>query len=338
MKYSTVILPPDDDGIKKAGKLLAEGKIVGIPTETVYGLAADATNSEAVKDIFAAKGRPQDNPLIVHIADIADIEKYAHDIPETAYKIAEKFWPGPLTIVLPKKDIIPMTTSGGLSTVGIRFPSNKIAQSIIKAAGIALAAPSANLSGKPSPTTAEHVYNDMQGKIPAIVDGGACSVGVESTVISVIDDTVKILRPGFISREDLLTVVPEVIIDKGVTSELAPDAVAASPGMKYKHYSPKADIILVEGSENAFTDFVGKNYSDGVYAMLFGDETADFPFRHLNYGIGDKEQAAELFDKLREVDDIGAKTVYVRCPSKTGVGLAVYNRLIRAAGFKVVKL
>lgn len=338
MNYRTEILSSTDENIEKAGKLLKSGEVVGIPTETVYGLAADATNPEAVSKIFKAKGRPQDNPLIVHIADKSDIEKYARDIPDIAYRIADKFWPGPLTMVLPKKDIIPETTSGGLDTVGLRFPSNIIAQKIIRSAGVPLAAPSANLSGKPSTTTAKHVFDDMNGKIPAIIDGGACSVGVESTVISFSEDNVIILRPGLVSREDLLTVADNVIIDKGVLSEISDDVAVASPGMKYKHYSPKANIVIVDGGYNAFVEFFEKNYSDGVYAMIFGNETDEFPYPHFSYGETDSEQAMELFDKLRIADEINAKTVYVRCPSKEGVGLAVYNRLIRAAGFEVVKL
>jgi len=338
MNYNTEILSPTDENIEKAGKLLKSGEVVGIPTETVYGLAADATNPDAVSKIFVAKGRPQDNPLIVHIADKDDIEKYAHDIPEIAYRIADKFWPGPLTMVLPKKDIIPEVTSGGLNTVGIRFPSNTIAQKIIKSAGAPLAAPSANLSGKPSTTTAKHVYDDMNGRISAIVDGGACSVGVESTVISFSGEDVIILRPGFVSREDLLTIAENVVIDKGVLSEMSEDSVVASPGMKYKHYSPKANVVIIDGEYDDFLTFFEKNYSEGVYAMIFGNETNEFPYPHFFYGKTDCEQAVELFDKLRMADDMNAKTVYVRCPSKDGVGLAVYNRLIRAAGFEVIKL
>ena len=338
MNYNTEILSPTDENIEKAGKLLKSGEVVGIPTETVYGLAADATNPDAVSKIFVAKGRPQDNPLIVHIADKDDIEKYAHDIPEIAYRIADKFWPGPLTMVLPKKDIIPEVTSGGLDTVGIRFPSNPIAQKIIKSAGAPLAAPSANLSGKPSTTTAKHVYDDMNGRISAIVDGGACSVGVESTVISFSGEDVIILRPGFVSREDLLTIAENVVIDKGVLSEMSEDSVVASPGMKYKHYSPKANVVIIDGEYDDFLTFFEKNYSEGVYAMIFGNETDDFHYPHFSYGETDSEQAVELFNKLRMADEINAKTIYVRCPSKDGVGLAVYNRLIRAAGFEVIKL
>lgn len=338
MNYNTEILSPTDENIEKAGRLLGSGEVVGIPTETVYGLAADATNPDAVSKIFVAKGRPQDNPLIVHIADKTDIEKYAKDIPEIAYRLADKFWPGPLTMVLPKKDIIPKVTSGGLDTVGIRFPSNPIAQKIIKVSGLPLAAPSANLSGKPSTTTAKHVYDDMNGRISAIVDGGACSVGVESTVISFSGEDVIILRPGFISKEDLLTVADNVIIDKGVLSEMSEDAVVASPGMKYKHYSPKANVVIVEGEYDNFLSFFEKNYSEGIYAMIFGNETNEFPYPHFSYGETDSEQAVELFNKLRMADEMNVKTVYVRCPSKDGVGLAVYNRLIRAAGFEVIKL
>ena len=337
MNYNTEILSPTDENIEKAGRLLKSGEVVGIPTETVYGLAADATNPEAVSKIFVAKGRPQDNPLIVHISEVEDIKKYAQNIPDVAYKLAEKFWPGPLTMVLPKKDTIPMETSGGLDTVGIRLPSDITARRIIKAAGVALAAPSANLSGSPSPTSAQHVFDDMNGRIPLIVDEGCCTVGVESTVVSFDGEGVRILRPGYVTCEDLLTVTENVLIDKGVTAELDAGAVAASPGMKYKHYSPKADIILVEGDLVDFMEYVGENYGDGVYAMIFNSDAKDFMYRYVTYGDNDKENAAEVFDRLREVDEIGAKKVYVRCPSKNGVGLAVYNRLLRAAGFEVIK-
>ncbi len=334
----TEILLPDENGIDAAADLLKKGEVVAIPTETVYGLAADATNEKAVAGIFEAKGRPQDNPLIVHISDVSDMEKYAQDIPDTAYRLAEKFWPGPLTMVLPKKDIIPMATSGGLDTVGIRLPSNETARRIIERAGVALAAPSANLSGSPSPTSAQHVLDDMNGRIPLIIDGGSCTVGVESTVISFDGEGVRILRPGYVTYEDLRTVTENVVVDKGVTAELEAGVKAASPGMKYKHYSPEADIILVEGDILQFTDYVGENYGDGVYSMIFDDDAIEFPYRYITYGNTDVEQAVEVFDRLREADAIGARRVYVRCPSKCGVGLAVYNRLLRAAGFEVVSL
>lgn len=338
MIYDTEILSDNNDNIIKAAKLLNDGEIVGIPTETVYGLAADATNEEAVKKIFIAKGRPQDNPLIIHIADISDIEKYAHDIPSIAYKMAEEFWPGPLTMVLPKNDIIPLTTSGGLDTVGIRFPSHETAQEIIKACGKALAAPSANLSGKPSPTSAMHVFDDMKGKIPAIVDGGVCSVGVESTVVSFENETVRILRPGYISEEDIKKITENVITDNGVLNKITDSEIIRSPGMKYKHYSPKANVIILEASIDKFCDYVNNHYAEKAYGMIFDMDKEKCSFPYLTYGNTSEEHASLIFDRLREFDKIGAQTVYVHSPEKSGVGLAVYNRLLRAAGFEVIIL
>lgn len=338
MNYLTKMLEPNDVGIEEAAGLLKSGEVVGIPTETVYGLAADATNEEAVKKIFIAKGRPQDNPLIVHISDISTLADYVKDVPDIAYQLAEKFWPGPLTMVLPKKEIIPYTTSGGLDTVGIRFPSNKIAQEIIKTCGKPLAAPSANLSGSPSPTTAKHVFDDMNGRVPAIVDGGACEVGVESTVISFEGDTVRLLRPGYISIENLKSVTQNVVADKGILNKIGEADKVLSPGMKYKHYSPKANVIIVESNLEDFISYVSEHKSENTYAMIFNNDKDNFPFKYLTYGNSSAEQAHEIFDKLREFDKLGADTVFARSPSKDGVGLAVYNRLLRAAGFEVVKI
>lgn len=337
MIYDTEILGTDSGSINKAAELLKNGEIVGIPTETVYGLAANAFDSEAVSKIFKAKGRPQDNPLIVHIADISMLDGLVTEIPELAVKCAEKFWPGPLTMIMPKSDKIPKTTSGGLDTVGIRMPSNKTARAIIKACGLPLAAPSANLSGSPSPTTAQHVFDDMNGRIPCIVDGGCCSVGVESTVISFENDAIRLLRPGFISVDDLKEVTENVIVDKGVLEVVAQNAVVASPGMKYKHYSPKADVVIIDGSLEGYRDYVSSHAEDGVWCMTFAENDVE-ALPSLPYGETDEAQARELFDALRELDKLGAKKVYARCPNKTGVGLAVYNRLLRAAAFQVVKV
>lgn len=338
MNYITKMLTPTNAGISEASKLLIAGEVVGIPTETVYGLAADATNEEAVRKIFIAKGRPQDNPLIVHIADILTLTDYVKDVPNIAFKLAEKFWPGPLTMVLPKKNIIPYTTSGGLDTVGIRFPSNKVAQEIIKSCGKPLAAPSANLSGSPSPTSAKHVFDDMDGRVPAIVDGGSCEVGVESTVISFEGDTVRLLRPGYISLEDLKSVTENVIADKGILNKIGESDKVISPGMKYKHYSPKANVVIIDSSLDNFISYVSEHKSENTYSMIFNNDEATFPFKYLTYGNSSEEQAHEIFDKLREFDKLGADTVFARSPSKDGVGLAVYNRLLRAAGFEVIKI
>ena len=243
-------------------------------------------------------------------------------------------------MIMPKSEKIPMVTSGGLDTVGIRMPSHKVARALISACGFPIAAPSANLSGSPSPTTAQHVLNDMHGRIPAIIDGGACGVGVESTVISFEgEDGIRLLRPGFISAEDLMEITPNVLIDKGVLEKLGENVKVRSPGMKYKHYAPKADVTIIDSSLEAFREYVKTHADNDTTLMVFTDsdcEGLDIP--HICYGANDEEQAKELFDVLRELDVIGAKKVYARCPNKDGVGLAVYNRLLRAAGFQVVKL
>ena len=335
----TVLLSDRESDLIKAAELIKSGEIVGIPTETVYGLGADASNEEAVAKVFQAKGRPADNPLIVHLADFSQAVDYTKSIPELAYKLAERFCPGPLTMVLPKNDRIPMITSGGLDTVGIRVPSHPVMHRIIELSGCPIAAPSANTSGYPSPTSASHVMRDMSGKIAAVVDGGSSEFGVESTVISIEgENTVRILRPGCVTKEMLSEICGEVIIDHAILHELEAGQKAASPGMKYKHYSPRADIIMVEGSLIGFKTYVGENYGDGVYALIFDTDREGFPYRYMTYGKDSSEQAHLLFQRLRELDDIGAEKVYVRAPSPEGVGLAVYNRLIRAAGFEVIRI
>ena len=335
----TILLSDNEEQLSIAAGLIRKGEIVGIPTETVYGLGADASNEEAVKKVFAAKGRPADNPLIVHLADFSQAQEYTVSIPDLAWKLAERFCPGPLTMVLPKNEKIPMITSGGLDTVGIRVPSHPVMHRIIELSGRPIAAPSANTSGYPSPTSAEHVMRDMNGRIAAVVDGGASEFGVESTVISIeSEDRVRILRPGCVTREMLLELCGEVIIDHAILHELEAGQKAASPGMKYKHYSPKADIIMVEGSLRDFTEYAGRNMTSGTYCLIFDGDEEDFPYRYLTYGRNSSEQAHWLFQRLRELDDIGAEKVYVRAPSPEGVGLAVYNRLIRAAGFEVIRI
>ncbi len=334
MQFETKLLSSSETDIKEAAEIIIKGGIVGMPTETVYGLAADAENADAVAEIFKAKGRPQDNPLIVHIEDIADFEKYAKNVPDMAYKLAEKFCPGPLTMVLPKRDRIPDVTSAGLDTVGIRMPSHKAALALIRTSGKAVAAPSANLSGSPSPTTAAHVMDDMRGRIPAIIDGGSCPVGVESTVISFEGNAVRILRPGFISAEEL-SEFAEVIIDRHITEAAESGERVLSPGMKYKHYSPKANVTIIESSGTDYVKFVNSQGGEGVYAMPFDSDEKFCEIPCIPYGDSSEEQAARLFAALRKFDELGAKQVYARCPSKEGVGLAVYNRLLRAAGFEV---
>lgn len=335
---NTLILSTNDADIKLAASLINRGEVVGIPTETVYGLAADAFNDEAVRKIFAAKMRPADNPLIVHISSFDMVNEVASEIPKLAYDLAKRFWPGPLTMIMPKSDKIPDVTSGGLDTVGIRYPSHPVAIALISESCKPLAAPSANLSGSPSPTNCARVYEDMCGRIPAIIDGGESDVGIESTVISFEDGGIRILRPGKISAEDLLTVTDKVYIDKGVLAQLDADTVVKSPGMKYKHYSPKANIILIDGDVDDFKKYVIDNKTDATYCLLFDESEAVEGVGYLTYGVTADEQAHYLFERLREFDEMGAKTVFARCPSKDGVGLAVYNRILRSAGFNLVKL
>ncbi len=336
--FETKLLSSDIADVEYAAELIKNGEVVGMPTETVYGLAADAENEDAVRKIFAAKGRPADNPLIVHLASVNDMEKYVCNVPELAYKIAEKFCPGPITMILPKRDNIPYTTSGGLETVGIRIPFHKTARQLIELSGKAIAAPSANLSGSPSPTTARHVMDDMNGRIPAIIDGGACGVGVESTVISFENNGIRLLRPGYVSAEELGLFNVPVFTDKGIVEPVAEGERVLSPGMKYKHYSPKANVTIVCGDYDSFCKYVEEHTGNGVCAMIFDSDNPCENVINMTYGDTAEEQAAQLFAALRNADEQGISQLYVRCPSRSGVGLAVYNRLLRAAGFEVVNV
>ncbi|MCI6639837.1 MAG: threonylcarbamoyl-AMP synthase [Pygmaiobacter massiliensis] len=337
----TQLLPANEAGIAFAARLLQEGQTVAIPTETVYGLAADATSNEAVAKIFAAKGRPQDNPLIVHIAAMQELEGLVRTVPAAAYKLAQAFWPGPLTIIMPKGPKVADAVCAGLDTVAIRMPSHPVAAAVIKKSGLPLAAPSANRSGLPSPTTADHTLRDMDGRIPLILDGGACKVGVESTVITVAADTPTLLRPGYITKEQLEQVLGEpVALSDAILHKLKEGEAAPSPGMKYKHYSPKANVILLKGSQQAYREYVCQHAEVGVFAMCYDEEVSSLPVPCVVCGSRQDEaaQARRLFAALRECDEKGAVTVYAHCPKPTGVGMAVYNRLIRAAAFQVVEL
>ncbi len=333
----TEMLDCSEESLIKASRLIKRGEVVGIPTETVYGLAANAFDADAVGRIFEAKGRPSDNPLIVHVSDFEMIKESVSEVPELAYNLAERFWPGPLTMIMPKSERVPYVTSGGLDTVGIRFPSHPAAHRLIELCGVPLAAPSANLSGSPSPTTAKRVFEDMNGRISAIIDGGESLVGVESTVISFENGGVRILRPGGITREMLLEVCAAEV-DRGVLSEVDSKAVVRSPGMKYRHYAPKASVKLIKGDIGKYREYVEKTASAGDFCLLFDESEAVGGVPFLCYGDSAEEQAHGLFEKLRQLDEMGAKTVYARCPSENGVGLAVYNRILRAAGFCVIDL
>ncbi len=336
----TKVLSPDKNSLKLAGDLLKNGELVGIPTETVYGLAANALDGKAVEKIFKAKGRPMDNPLIVHISDISQVESLVKDFSEKAQALAKVFWPGPLTIIMPCSDNVPNQVTAGLDTVAIRFPSHKTARDIINCAGVPLAAPSANLSGSPSPTTAMHVYNDLKDRIPLIIDGGESNVGLESTVLSVAGEVPVLLRPGGITVEQIEAVIGKINIDKGVTEMLDADAVVASPGMKYKHYAPKAHIVILKADTDEYINYINTHKDEKTGALCYnGDiKLLNVPYISLGEENDYNSQAHNLFNSLRQLDEMGLKTVYARCPSTEGVGLAVYNRLIRSAGFEVIDL
>lgn len=330
-------------GIDKAAVLLREGNVVAFPTETVYGLGADALNIEAVKKIFLAKGRPADNPLIVHISDVNDVYKIAF-MTDAAKKIMDAFWPGPITVVLKAKDIISDTVTAGLDTVAVRMPENEYARELISKSGVLIAAPSANLSGKPSPTTAAHVQKDLSGRIPLILDGGECDVGLESTVVDVSLNKCIILRPGGITMEMLKAVLGDVTLNDGVLSVKEIEGTPKSPGMKYKHYSPKAEVFIVEGiNEDIISSKVIKNAAQDkkngkVPAILCTDNRAKGyrDFAVISLGQNSEDIAKRLFCALREADDMGADTVYFEAISEKGIGLAVMNRALKSAAFKKI--
>ena len=320
---------------------LRQGELVALPTETVYGIAADARNGEAVKKIFVAKGRPQDNPLIVHIAGPDMLPGLVSEVPERAQLLMAAFCPGPLTIIMPRGPEVAAECCAGLDTVGIRMPSHPVVQAIIRQSGCAFAAPSANLSGKPSPTNAQDVFTDMDGRLPLILDGGECTVGVESTVISVVGEKPTLFRPGHITLEELERALgEEVEVSKAILEKLPEGAVVRSPGMKYKHYAPKADVTLLEGSFEQFKAYVDAHADQNPSCLCFTGEAEKLGVPCVEYGReGDgADQAKHIFRSLRALDEQGDSVVYARCPRKDGLSMAVYNRLIRAAAFRVIKL
>lgn len=337
----TELLKPDKKSISLACKLLKQGEVVGVPTETVYGLAGDSRNPEAIRKIFEAKGRPADNPLIVHISKLEMLKGVVKTVSDDAKKLMQSFWPGPLTIIMPKGDEICKETCAGLDSVGVRMPSNPIAHEIIEKSGVPFSAPSANLSGKPSPTNALDVFADMNGRIPLIIDGGECDAGVESTVISVLTDTPIILRPGVITKEMIeATLNKKVEIATAVLEGVKKDEKVLSPGMKYKHYAPNADVYILKGSLEKYVEYANNHNQDGAFALCFDGEEKLLNIPAITYGHIDspQEQAHELFTALRELDKKNAKIVFARCPQMNGISLAVYNRLIRSAGFKIINL
>ena len=337
----TQVLPVNEQSIALAARLLQQGELVALPTETVYGIAADARNGAAVRKIFAAKDRPQDNPLIVHICGMQMLRGIVAEVPPRARKLAAAFWPGPLTMVMPRGEEVSDVTCAGLDTVGVRMPSHPVVQAVIRASGVAFAAPSANLSGKPSPTNAQDTLADMDGRLPLILDGGESAVGVESTVVSVTGEHPVLLRPGYITKEQMEAVLgEEVQVSPAILEKLKEGEVARSPGMKYKHYAPKAQVTILQGDFAAYRQYVAQHAGPGVWALCFDGEGAQLPVPYIEYGRhhDGAAQAHHLFAALRELDRNGAQIVYARCPEQDGVSMAVYNRLIRAAAFRVVEL
>ncbi len=324
---------------EKAAAIIKQGGLVAIPTETVYGLGANGLDGEAVMKIFEAKGRPQDNPLILHVSCVAELAQLCHDIPQSAYRLAEAFWPGPLTMVLPAKDCIPKRTTAGLSTVAVRCPDSEITRQIIRLSGVPIAAPSANISGKPSTTTADHVYHDHAGKIPLIVDGGACRVGVESTIVDLTETPPRLLRPGGVTPEQLKEILGEITVDKAVTASVDKDEVVKAPGMKYRHYAPQCQVLIVSGSSQKAARWIRSNMRDGDRVLCFEEELPLYEgCDPLAYGREAEVDtlSAGLFAALRVLDDPAVKTVYARCPEGGGVAYAVQNRLKKAAAFHVI--
>ena len=329
-----------EDKISAAAKILREGGLVGIPTETVYGLGANGLDGKAVKRIFEAKGRPQDNPLILHVTGPQWLPRYCADIPPIAYVLARKFWPGPLTMILKRKPIVPDETTAGLDTVGMRCPNHPVTLAIIREAGVPIAAPSANTSGRPSCTTAQDVLEDMNGKIEGVVDGGPCTVGVESTILDLTCEPPRLLRPGGLPLEDLERLIGHIDVDKAVTTPLKEGEQPKAPGMKYRHYAPKAPVTVFTGAPDASAREIQRRVgpTSGVicfdeYAHLFQGQEV-----HTLGPSGDKlAQAQRVFDALRTFDSSSVTEIYAQCPDNRGLGLAIGNRLKKAAGFHVVE-
>ncbi|WP_026496851.1 L-threonylcarbamoyladenylate synthase [Butyrivibrio sp. WCD3002] len=332
--------------LKRAGSIIKEGGLVAFPTETVYGLGGDALNPQSSMKIYAAKGRPSDNPLIVHVADMESIKKIVKEIPDAGYKLAEKYWPGPLTMIMNKSDAVPYETTGGLDTVAIRMPSNKIAAQLIRESGGYIAAPSANISGRPSPTEAKYCVEDLSGRVEMIIDGGAVGIGLESTIIDLTSDVPMILRPGYITKENLTEFLGDVSVDKTIldaNSKAAPKA----PGMKYRHYAPKGDLTIVEGDSQRVAEYINselknasmKGLKTGVIAT---SETASLYKADIVKIAGSRDDEEEiahnLFSILRQFDDDEVNLMFSESFDDTGIGQAIMNRLLKAAGHKVVRV
>lgn len=327
--------------IQEAAGVVRQGGLLGIPTETVYGLGADALNEDAVRSIYEAKGRPSDNPLIIHVPGADWLERYCCQVPQTAYDLAENFWPGPLTMILHRNPVVPDRTTGGLDTVGVRCPDHPVTLAIIAAAGTPIAAPSANTSGRPSCTNAADVLEDMEGKIPAIVDGGPCQVGVESTILDLTVTPPQLLRPGGMPLEALEAVVGKIAVDPAVTGLLGPGEQPKAPGMKYRHYAPHATVTVLTGKGAVTAKYIRRHCTSRSGVICFEEYAPLFEGMevHLLGPETDKgEQARRVFDALREFDHTKVTEIYAQCPDESGLGLAIGNRLKKAAGFRIIDL
>ena len=329
------------DSIKKAAEILKDGGLVVFPTETVYGLGGNALDDGAAKKIYAAKGRPSDNPLIIHVSRPEDAEKYCYTS-EHFYDLAKAFMPGPLTVILPKKDTIPLSVTGGLDSVAVRCPSHPVARAIIEEAGIPIAAPSANISGRPSPTCASYVIEDMDGRVDMIIDGGDCEIGLESTIIKLDGGKAILLRPGAITCDALECVCESVEIAPSVSEALGENERPLSPGMKYRHYAPNSPFVLLSGDDESKIEFLKNAAKNESCAILCYDEEAELLRGGKLLTIGKKNdlahQAKVLFTSLRDADKLGVKIIYGHLPPKDGLGLALYNRMIRAAAHTILKV
>lgn len=326
--------------IHSAAEILRNGGLLGLPTETVYGLGADGLNAAAVQRIFEAKGRPQDNPLILHISSADDLERYCSDIPSAAYQLAAHFWPGPLTLVLKRNARIPDVVTAGLATVGMRCPAHEICRTILTEAGVPVAAPSGNTSGRPSPTTAEHMWEDMGGKIEGIVDGGPCSVGVESTIVDLTVTPPRLLRPGGVTLEQLQGVLGEVAVDSVLIRPLAEGEKPRAPGMKYRHYAPKAPVTVVKGNPARSAAYIAAHMEQNGGIICFDEFAslfAGYPIQTLGMTADKAAQARRVFDALRFFDGTHVDAIWAQCPDDAGLGLAIANRLNKAAGFHIIE-
>lgn len=330
--------------LEKACQILRSGELVAFPTETVYGLGGDALSPEAAEKIYAAKGRPSDNPLIVHIADMEGLYAVAEQVGSKAVSLAEKFWPGPLTMIFSKKEVVPLSTTGGLDTVAVRMPVHPVAAALIRHSGIYIAAPSANISGRPSPTRAEHVMEDLQGRIPLVLDGGQVGIGIESTIVDMTEEIPVILRPGAVTKEMLENVIDKVSVDPALLSNRQEEnMVARAPGMKYRHYAPKGQLYIVEGEPghviSKINALMEECHKKGIKAAVITVEENKEQYNSEEvYCIGSRKTegsiAAGLYDILRKMDSIGAECIYAESFSEDRLGQAIMNRMFKAAGYR----